>query len=486
MKKTYKNLIVFICTIVLTILLTIALGEMKVRDENLFLIFVIAILIILIEVKNIIYGIAASFIFVMFFNFFFTDPVYTFIVDDPNYYVSFIIFILVALIVGSLVVRLQKQNQISSSNEKRVKALYDVTSNFINIRSTDDIYHYFLQHLRKYFTEAFTVIDAQGNQYGPKVEVTDLISTAVKYAEEHNVICGKGEFKFKELNFKIIPLKSKNVVFGSLLIELVDNLTKDEMEFINNNVIHLIMALERENSNKDKERAKIQVEKEKFKTALLRSLSHDLKTPLTSIESGSNFILDSYDQLDDEEKKQILRDISTESDHLTTFIENLLNMTKLDDSKKILNKDNIIVDDILSDVFSKVRNKLDGKTLKIDQNEKVIMVPCNPQLLIQVLVNLIDNAVKHTKPDTSIELNYYEQDDFIFFEVIDDGGGISEDILPYIFDDFYSMTKKQDHKRSNGLGLGICKVIVESHGGKIKAFNNKLHGATFRFSIPLK
>ena len=482
--KYLKNIAITLAVILFTIPLQFGLDKLDVRDENLFLIYVVAILIILIETKNLIFGIVSSFLFVLSFNFFQTDPIYSLDVADPNYYVSFLIFLVVSLIVGTLVIKLQTQNKIAIENERKVRAMYDLSSQLLDNHDKAFVFNFVINFFSQYLNKKFTIVDVEGNLYGEELNIENK-NEMIKYCLEKNIVIGKGTFMFKDSNYMVFPVKSKTNNFGALFINLEnDNILEGEIEFVKKNILHLVVVLDREYAVKAQENTKLTVEKEKFKTALLRSLSHDIKTPLTSIQSGSDLILSSYDKLDDDTKKSIIKDIYAEACDLNVFIVNLLNMSKLDEMKKIVNLKKETVDDILSEVSTKASRILNGKKLEIKQSEKLTFVYTDATLLEQVLVNLVDNAVKHTKPDTEIKISYESDENGVTFHVIDNGGGIKQANIDKIFEDFYSLTSKQDHSRSNGLGLSICRAIVEAHGGKISAKNNEIGGATFTFNIP--
>jgi two-component system sensor histidine kinase KdpD len=218
---------------------------------------------------------------------------------------------------------------------------------------------------------------------------------------------------------------------------------------------------------------------------VIASLSHDIKTPLTMIQGGSNFLYESFGQLEEEEKKGIIKDIYDESCDLSEFVNNLLDMTRLDEENVKRNKVKEAVDDILFEVNEKVKKRLGNKKLIIHNSDEMVFVYADVSLLTQVFVNLIDNAIKHTKNNTVIEVDYQKKENEILFKVKDNGGGIKPEKIEHIFENFYSITANQDRKRNHGLGLGICKTIIEAHEGKIWAYNNEEGGVTFEFTLPL-
>ena len=180
------------------------------------------------------------------------------------------------------------------------------------------------------------------------------------------------------------------------------------------------------------------------------------------------------DTVESDTSLNIIQDISKEAMRLNGMVENLLNMTRIQEGNFKINKKLEVVDDIISTAVSAITNRKENHELVVKETKDIILFPCDAQLIVQVLVNLLDNAFKHT-PDASI------------FQVIDNGKGIEIKQLNHIFDDFFTTSLDNgDHKRGIGLGLAICKAIVEAHKGEIKAFNNDLGWATFELSLPLE
>lgn len=485
MNKHVKNILFTIIVIILTILLQLVLDYVGVRDENLFLLFVIAILVVQINTKNLIYGMIISLIFVLSFNFFQTEPKYTFVVDDPNYIVSFLIFLVVTLIVGGLVNKLQHQIIAVKENEKKIRTIYEVSSKLLDSHDNPYMFRYIVEYFNGNFGDSFTIIDVNKNIYGEKVEI-DKVENEIKYCLDKSILVGKNTLFFKESPYLFFPIKSKINDYGVLLLLNDNNIDDEGIDFIKKNLIHLVSALDRETAIKREAITKLDMDKEKFKNALLRCLSHDLKTPLTSIQSGSDLLLSSFDQIKDNEKKELISDIYHKACDLNKFVVNLLNLSRLEKDKKLNNLKEEAIDDILCSVYDKIKGDLNNKKLIIMQSESLNFVYTNAQLLIEVLVNLVENSIKHTKDNTTINITYEVTKQDVIFKVIDNGGGIKNKNKEQIFDDFYSLAYNQDRHTSNGLGLSICRAIVEAHGGKISADNNELGGATITFNIPNK
>jgi len=487
-----KNLGIILVVFSLTTLFSFALQEFNFRQENILLVYIMGIMIIIVETKKLWYGLISSLFFVILFNFLFIEPRYTFLISDKNYFVSILIFIIVSFIISSLTSRLQFHINTSLQNQSKMEMLYEMSNRLLYIHSVESIANYEMKNLQKYLNKKIIVF-LQNKENNQSFGVENFINVE-KYKDEINFclnsskICGYKENDFPDLSFKIFPLKSNKGNLGVLLVDCsTGNLTENERQFILTVLFHMDIALEREILSEEEQKIVVEMENEKFKTALLRSISHDIRSPLTSLSTGSSLLLDNFDKLDDETKKLILTDINTETLYLSAFVENLLNLTKIDSKNFVIQKKQEVIDDIVSEVVSRTSKKLGNKTLAVKGIEEILFVYGDAQLISQVLVNLVDNAIKHTRDNTKITLTYYQDDLYTWFEVSDNGGGIEKEKIAGIFDGL--LEKKAlnpDKNRRSGLGLSICKGIVEAHSGKIKAFNNDIGGMTVTFNLPLK
>lgn len=505
----YRSPLIFLSITVMAVVLELSLHELNARDEIIYLFFVLSILIIIIETKELRYGVLASLVFVFSFDYFITEPIYTLRIYNPNHYISFIIFIIVSFVVNSLVLQLQKQIQISHRNQERLSTMYELLQTLNSVKSTGGIFESVTSVLEERLNRKVAIATAEGRVYGHQ-EICSSLQEVIDFSREKNIVLRRGNGLLEGRDLSIYPIVSETESYGVLLVEdvgaedLGDDEAYNDEAYIENALREIEIVLDNHRISNQRQETRIQFENEKFKTSLLRSLSHDIRTPLTMIQSGSDFLNTSFSDIGEEEKKSIIRDIYQESCDLTVFVESLLELSRLQEGKQLVNRQEEMVDDLFSEINRRVRHRLQGHTFTIRRNEEVLTVYCDSRLLIQVFINLIDNAIKHSRRDSEIELAYYREGDAggaagagdaadagqdggsVVFEVADNGGGISEELQDRIFEDFYSLTSKLDSRRSTGLGLSICKAIVEAHGGEICAFNNDAGGATFRFSIPGK
>lgn len=488
-KQELRNIIFSVIAILLSTLFAFAFEGFGFRAENIMLIYVGTIMLIMLQTKRNVYGILSTFLLVFIFNFFFTEPKFTFKIDDPNYIVTLIIFALVSIAMGTLTHQLQREITASKDNEKKLELLYKTSQSLLDTKNKTEIILTTKENLQKLLP--YGVYFYFLNDFFP-VEKTEIdfsqYQKNIEYAIEQNMICGKNEQKYDDLSFKIFPINSSKGIKGAIMIDCpVNDISKQEKEFVQTSIMHMTTALEKDQILLEEENTRIEMEKERIKSALLRSISHDLRTPLTSLKTGTSFLYDSFDKIDEETKKSMLLDINNETSRLNDFVENLLNMTRLTANKFTIKRNFELVDDILVDVYRRVKDRLTNHKLIINRKKENTKIYADTQLLTQVFINLIDNAIRHTSDNSVIKIDYRKDIDDIVFTVSDNGGGIPKENLTKIFENFTSIeTKKQDNFRGIGLGLSICKAIVNAHEGDILAYNNDSGGASFEFNIPKK
>ena len=450
----------------------------NIRNENIFLIFLLGVAIGVVETKSFYLGIILSILFVLSFNFFFTEPIYTLKMYDANYYISFALFIIVAFICSSLTRRLQKQIEISEYNKELSSKLYKIAHGFLNLAGFREICLYAEKNLTKLLNKKSKII--LKNFKNIKPEEKKYLELITEGFYDKNI--------FTPDKQKIYPLKSKEEFFGILIIDCSEgNIDSKENLLVDTIISQTVITLEREFLNLANEEKNINIEREKLKTSLLRGISHDLRTPLTGIAGGAGFLSLNFSEIDKDTACSILKDIENDAIWLSEMVENLLNMTKIQDGKLTINKKKEVVDDIISEAVSKVIKRKEEHQVIIHKTDDILLVPMEGKLIIQVLVNLLDNAFKHSHPHSTVTLDIVDNKEKVIFRISDNDGGIKENDMDKIFENFYSANKEiSDKKRGIGLGLSICKAIVNAHSGEIKAFNNNKGGATFEFTLPKK
>ena len=236
------------------------------------------------------------------------------------------------------------------------------------------------------------------------------------------------------------------------------------------------------------EQLRIETEREHMRANLLRALSHDLRTPLTSISGSINTVLDEDGALSPAMKKELLVGAKRDAEWLCRMVENLLSVTRISGENSSLIKSDELLEEVLSEAVQRFRKRPDAVPVSVSVPEQAQLVPMDAMLIEQVLMNLMDNAVTHGGTVTQIRIEATAADSFVTVSVRDNGKGIPKGLLPHLFDGSLPLSggSRSDGSRFMGIGLSVCRTIVEAHGGRISAENAPDVGAVIRFTLPIR
>ena len=239
---------------------------------------------------------------------------------------------------------------------------------------------------------------------------------------------------------------------------------------------------------KQQEKIRAEAEKEKMRGNLLRAVSHDIRTPLTSIVGGVSTLLDSGDQLDEATRTQLLENIRDESNWLVSVVENLLSVTRMTGEQTKIKKEMEAGEEVLSAAAMKIKKHYPDIDVSVHAPQELLMIPMDVILIEQVLINLMENAIQHGGTTTRVELQLQKDGERARFEVADDGQGIAREVFPKLFKGYLSHDEglTADGRRNMGIGLSVCMSIVQAHGGTMQAENRETGGALFSFTLPLE
>ena len=238
---------------------------------------------------------------------------------------------------------------------------------------------------------------------------------------------------------------------------------------------------------KQQEKMKAEAEKERMRGNLLRAVSHDLRTPLTAIDSACSAMLENYDTLSKKQHIKLLEDVRADSQWLVRMVENLLSVTRLDDASVKLNMQDTVLEELIDAVLLKFRKHYPGQKVQVSIPEGFVSIPMDAMLIQQVLMNLLENAVFHAHGMTRLALCVEVADGRAVFRVLDDGCGIPPERMAGLFTGMLDSEAPSDTGRSNmGIGLSVCNAIIRAHGGEIRAENRPGGGAEFRFTLEMK
>ena len=236
------------------------------------------------------------------------------------------------------------------------------------------------------------------------------------------------------------------------------------------------------------EKLKADSEREKMRANLLRAVSHDLRTPLTTIYGSSAMLLENFDRFSDADRQKLLRGIRDDAQWLVGMVENLLSVTRLDNGELRLNKTETVLEELIDTVLVKFHKRCPTQNVAVTIPEDFLSIPMDAVLIGQVLTNLLENAVIHASGMTLLELLVTLEDRHVRFTVRDDGCGIAPDRLEDLFTGYLGSSDRQGDalRRNMGIGLSVCATIVKAHGGRITAKNRPTGGAEFTFTLDLE
>ena len=459
--------VIIIC--VATTMLSLLLKRMGVDKENLLMVSLVGVLISTVITRGYFYGILTSVMSIFCFNFFFTDPVHTFAISDKQDFLLLLFFSIAAVISGLMSSKFQNQTIIARENEQTAQLMYEITESFLNLTGVEHIVNHTLKYLYQ-ITDSPCCISLDGNRF-----LKAPAMTCIPQDSDKELFC----------NGIVYPIKGLTAEIGTVTFPASSVFTAKTEKIMRSTIYQMALVLDREYIYLEREQIRLDMESEHLKSTLLRSISHDLRTPLTEISGAGNLIADNIDVLTREEIHKFITDINIEAEWLTMTVQNILNMTRISDGRLDIQQEYESMDDLITQTITRLPASYDHSRLHTELPDKIILVYVDGNLIVQVLLNLLDNAYKHSGTDSRITLRGSFEGGFACFTVSDNGCGIASSILPNIFDGFVTMqTTTSDNRRGVGLGLSICKAIINAHGGTITAENLPGGGACFKILLP--
>ena len=437
--------------------LCIILGEvfrrMQFSEANIIMVFILGTVVNSVITDYRVYGLISAMVGVILFNYLFTEPRFTLFVYETGYQSTFAIMFLVAFITGSLAERLRRNARESGDIAYRTQILLDTNVMLEKIRGEEEILGAALQQLEKLLER--------------KIVFTRDIYNGTRREYEYTVI------------------RSGSREIGSIGVDILgSDLTSQQRNLLQSVIGECSLALENDSNRKAREEAELQARSEKLRTSLLRTISHDLRTPLTSISGHAENLLANESGISPDQRAALYQDISDESRWLIDLVENLLSISRIENGRMQIQIGTEEVSAILEESSEHFCREAKDHVLKIEPPEDIILVRADARLIMQVLINLVNNAVKYTQKGSEIVIAARREGAKAVFTVSDNGPGIPEGEKEKIFDMFYSIRNTGgDTVRSTGLGLSLCRSIVEAHGGEITVRDNVPTGAVFEFTL---
>ena len=443
-------------------------------------------------------GVLGSIASVALYNFFLTEPRLTFHAYDSGYQVTFALMLTSAIITCTLTTRLKDHAKMSAQAAFRTKILFDTNQLLQRAKSEEEILSQTASQLMKLLNRSLIVYPEQNGDLGSEqvFEIDGEVPCSIFSAPEERDAAnwtfankkrsGAGTDSYPDAKGLYLALRTGGGVFGVIGIDL----SEKPLDAFENSVLLSILgegalAIENRRNALEKEQAALQARNEELRANLLRTISHDLRTPLTSISGNASNLLSNGETLDAETRNKICTDIFDDAQWLIGLVENLLSITRMENGQVNLHIQPELIQDIFDDVLAHLDHDAARHTIVTNVADDLLMADMDAQLIEQVLVNLINNAIKYTPEHSRIELSAAPEGKFVRICVTDDGPGIPEESRDKLFDMFYTLGKtRSDGRRGLGLGLALCRSIVAAHGGVINVQNAAPHGACFCFTLP--
>jgi two-component system sensor histidine kinase KdpD len=438
-------------------------------------------------------SILAAVLSVAVFDFFFVPPYLTFAVSDTQYLVTFAVMLVVAIVIGTLTVRIRQQAEAARHRERRTAALYDMSRELAGLREVDDLLRAAVRHVGEVFASEVGIflpdeqrrLALRAGSLG--LETDDAAEHAVgTWAFEHGEMAGPGTDTLPGARAFYLPLLASGGPIGVLGIR-----AREPQQFAAPEQLHLLetfgaqiaLAVERARLADEARKADMRAEAERLRNTLLSSVSHDLRTPLATITGAASSLVEEADRLDEPARRELAQAIREEGERLNRLVANLLDMTRLESGAVQVRREWHPLEEIVGAALARLGSRLGDRPVTVRLPPELPLVPVDDVLLEQVLINLLDNAVKYTPPGTPIEIEAAAGDGWVQLEVADRGPGLPAGDEERVFDKFYR--GRTGPVPGVGLGLTICRGIVEAHGGRIAAENRAGGGLLFRIVLPL-
>ena len=471
--------------------------KLKFTDTNIVTIYILGVLVTSIVTDGYLCSIAGSFLSVVLFRFFLTEPRMSFHTYAVGYPVTFFIMLISSVLTGALAAKLKTHAKMSAQLAFRTQVLFDTDRLMQKAQGETEILDVTCTQLIRLLNRNITAYVVEngtlsgGKLFSEEKEDTEdfLIPEEQRIARwvyENRQRAGASTQYFPQAKCLYLAIRNGNSVYGVIGIPLQEE-TLDSFEYsILLSVINeCALAMENAKNATEKEKNAVLAKNEQLRADLLRAISHDLRTPLCSISGNADMLLSNSNRLDEATKHQIYTDIYDDSEWLIGVVENLLSITRLNDGRLKFKFTDQLLDEVISESLRHISRKHDDYKIVADC-EELVLTRMDVRLIIQVLVNLIDNAIKYTPSGSVICIRGIKKDGKAQISVEDDGPGIPEEMKPHIFEMFYTgKTTVMDSHRSLGLGLALCHSIIEAHNGTLILTDHDPHGCNFIFTLPL-
>ena len=471
------------------------------REANIITVYILGVLLTAIWTNGHLYGALASLLSVISFNFFFTVPRFTLAANDPDYPVTFLIMLVASVISSTLATRVKKQARQSAQKAYYMELLINSNQKLQQGRDEQEIIQIAAEQVSALLDRPVLYALAMKGQelsfqVSPQNEANKQLSAmtpeekgVADWVIKNNKHAGATTNTLSHAHNLYLSVRGNQEVMG--VIGVPAKYYPPLEVFEKNLMISILnecgLILERRRLRDEKQKIALETQRERLRSNLLRAISHDLRTPLTSISGNAGVLMEKSIALTEEKKQEIYASIYDDSMWLVDLTENLLSITRIENGTMHLQMNAELIDDVLREAIAHVDRQAARHHIQVNLEDDLLMAKMDARLIVQVIINIVNNAIKYTPEGSHICISAEKEDRMVCIHIADDGPGISDEAKVHLFDMFYTAgIGKADSRRGLGLGLSLCQSIVEAHGGEISVENNEPHGAIFSFTLPLE
>lgn len=478
-----------------------ALEYLGLSEANIVTVYILGVLFISSSTSGKFYGVISSVLGVLLYNFFFTYPYYTFNAFGDNYpVVTFTVMFFASILTSSLTRKRKTQADQASIKAYRTEILLETSQKLQRAINAEEIINEAAQQMRKLLDRDIVFYAVDKNKLSePRLCVKNNIEeNTEKYISADEQAVAHWVYKNKHYagattntlpSAKCLYMAVRNnetvfAVFG-IVMEEDEIIEPFEKNLLMSMLAECALAFEKEAATKIKNQIELEVRQEQLRANLLRAISHDLRTPLTSISGNANLLMQHSEELDATKKHFLYTDIYDDSMWLINLVENLLSVTRIENGTMNLKMQPELIQEVINETLFYLNRKKSEHIIEVELQDELLMAEMDVRLIIQVIINIVDNAIKYTQEGSLIKIYARHKGDMVEVSIADNGKGIDDKDKEKIFQMFFTAADMPnvDARRGLGLGLSLCKSIVEAHGGTIAVKDNQPQGTIFSFTL---
>ncbi|WP_179035303.1 sensor histidine kinase [Paenibacillus sp. URB8-2] len=472
---------------------------LELREANIITVYILGALLNAMVTKGRLYSAVSSVMSVLVFNYFFTEPYYSLRAYDSGYLVTFLVMLAASFITSTLTMRVREQARQSAEKAYRTEVLLETSRKLQQAKDFSAIIDETAHQMVKLLDRTIIFYSIQDDALSaplifPKKESTvdkqaytgENERAVAEWVYKNNKRAGATTDTFFGANCLYHAVRGGNAVFAvaAIVMDREDPLDVFEKSLMIAMLGECALALEKERLNEKQKEISMQIQQEQLRANLLRAISHDLRTPLTSISGNAGILIGNSKVLSEEQKKGLYTDIYDDSMWLINLVENLLSISRIEKGTLNLNLQAELMEEVISEALLHVNRNSEKHIIRTVLDDELLMARMDSRLIVQVLINIVDNAIKYTQYGSHITLSARRDKQKVVVEVSDDGPGISEEAKSRLFEMFYTADNiRGDGRRGLGLGLSLCKSIVNAHGGTIGVKDHFPKGTVFYFTL---